>query len=97
MQDSKTEEANEKMVEEMKPKITSYIKEKFGEVTTSDVGYSTDTGKTNISFSLPRNKEQGDEERFNEFISFIQNQLGLEHADVTMGFDDKDNGFNLEF
>jgi len=97
MQDTKTEEANEKMVEEIKPKIMSYIKEKFGKITTSDVGYSTDTDKTIISFSLPRKKEQGDEERFNEFITFIQNQVGLQHAEVIMGFDEKDNGLSIDF
>lgn len=97
MQDTKTEEANEKMIEEIKPKIISYIEEKFGKVTTCSVDYTSDIGKTIISFSLPRNKEQGDEVRFNELISFIQNQAGLQHADVTMGFDEKDNGFNIDF
>jgi hypothetical protein len=45
----------------------------------------------------PRNKKQGDEERFNELIAFIQNQADIQHADITMGFDGKDNGFNIDF
>jgi hypothetical protein len=99
MQDTKTVENTERLVEkEIGPKIISYVEEKFGKITNASVGYSTDTDQTIVMFLLPRDKEQQDKERFNELVTFIQKEVGLQHTSVTMGFNEKDNNaFNIEF
>ncbi|WP_431026732.1 hypothetical protein [Lysinibacillus sp. LZ02] len=70
-------------IEQVKPKVYSYIHETFGEpkgiafTPSSDVG-----GIPTLNIRLNNTKEEISEEMFQSFIEYLQNELTIEHADV---------------
>jgi hypothetical protein len=94
MEDSKIIEQQKNFVKyDVNPKVMPYIKEKFGEEIDAKVEYSISQGKASIIIRVPRNKEDTDEKLFNDLISYLNSDVKLQHAEVTMIYTVKDEDY----
>lgn len=91
-------QAAAEFIEQVKPKVFSYINEKFGEPTgmaftpSSDIG-----GKPVLNIVLNNNKEEVNEVMFLSFIDYLQNELNIDHAHVSISYDNETEFWNKEF
>lgn len=95
--DISIQEATE-FIEEVTPKVKSYINKKFGETQgiaftpTDDIG-----GIPSLNVSLYNKKEEINEEMFLSLIDFLQHELNIEHASVNIMYDNDAETWSKEF
>ncbi len=95
--DISIQEATE-FIEEVTPKVKSYINKKFGETQgiaftpTDDIG-----GIPSLNVSLYNKKEEINEEMFISLIDFLQHELNIEHASVNIMYDNDAETWSKEF
>ncbi|MEK5207356.1 hypothetical protein [Psychrobacillus sp. FSL H8-0510] len=95
--DISIQEATE-FIEEVTPKVKSYINKKFGETQgieftpTDDIG-----GIHSLNVSLYNKKEEINEEMFLSLIDFLQHELNIEHASVNIMYDNDAETWSKEF
>lgn len=85
LEDSLTvEKQADYIMNEVKPLLMAYMNDQFGEEADPSVKYSISEGKAAITIRLSRNKEDRDGELFANVISYVKEDLKLEHAYITM-------------
>ena len=78
----------EEFLKQVKPKIDSYINQKFGEAKGISLTASYEVGGIpSLNIGLNNNKEEVSEEMFLSFINYLQNELKIEHAYVSIQYD----------
>lgn len=88
MEDDISIQEEEEFLKQVKPKIDSYINEKFGETKEISLTASYEVGGIpSLNIGLNNNKEELSEEMFLSFINYLQNQLKIEHAYVSIMYD----------
>ena len=85
-------------IEQVTPKVKSYINEKLGETKgiaftpTDDIG-----GIPSLNVSLNNKKEVINEEMFLSLIDYLQHELNIEHASVNIKYDNDAEIWSKEF
>lgn len=85
-------------IEQVTPKVKSFINEKFGETQgiaftpSSDVG-----GIPTLNVKLNNKKEEINEEMFLSFIDYLQYELKIEHASVNIMYDNDAETWSKDF
>ncbi|WP_432352056.1 hypothetical protein [Sporosarcina sp. A2] len=88
MEDDISIQEEEEFLKQVKPKIDSYINEKFGETKEISLTASYEVeGIPSLNIGLNNNKEELSEEMFLSFINYLQNELKIEHAYVSIMYD----------
>ena len=78
----------EVFLKQVKPKIDRYINQKFGETKEISLTASYEVGGIpSLNIGLNNNKEELSEEMFLSFINYLQNELKIEHAYVSIMYD----------
>jgi len=83
-----------KFIEQVKPKVYSYITETFGEPQSIAFTPSIDN-PSSLNIKLNNKKEEINEEMFESFIDYLQHELKVEHANVTIMYENEH--WNKEF
>mgnify|MGYP003400081388 CR=1 FL=1 len=90
MEDDITIREEEEFLKQVKPKIDSYINEKFGETKEIALTASYEVGGIpSLNIRLNNKKEEIKEEMFLSFIDYLQNKLNIEHAAVAIKYDNE--------
>lgn len=95
MEDNITIREEEAFLKQVKPKIDRYINEKFGE--TKEIALTTSYevgGIPSLNIRLHNKKEEIKEEMFLSFIDYLQNELKIEHAAVSISYDNGNELWN---
>ncbi|WOV84382.1 hypothetical protein PGH26_00090 [Sporosarcina jeotgali] len=88
MEDDISIQEEEEFLKQVKPKIVSYINQKFGETNEISLTASYEVGGIpSLNIGLNNNKEELSEEMFLSFINYLQNELKIEHAYVSIQYD----------
>ena len=98
MEDSiKLEETEEYLTNDVKPKIEKYIAEQFGETRYIDVSYYMETGKPMILVKFEENHEDITQNDFDTFVTYLQETIGLEHANVIVDYWNREVLFQKDY
>ena len=90
MEDDITIREEEEFLKQVKPKIDSYINEKFGETKEIALTASYEVGGIpSLNIRLNNKKDELNEEMFLSFIDYLQNELNIEHAAVAIKYDNE--------
>lgn len=85
-------------IEQVKPKVFSYINEKFGEAKGMSFTPSYDIdGIPTLNISLNNNKEEVTDEMFLSLIDYLQNELNIKHAHVSIMYDNDTEFWDKKF
>ena len=88
MEDDITIREEEEFLKQVKPKIDSYINEKLGETKQIALTASYEVGGIpSLNIRLNNKKDELNEEMFLSFIDYLQNELNIEHAAVSIMYD----------
>ena len=80
----------EEFLKQVKPKIDSYINEKFGETKGIALSASDEVGGIpSLNIWLNNKKDELNEEMFLSFIDYLQYELKIEHAAVAIKYDNE--------
>lgn len=94
MEDSLTVEKQDYYINnEIKPALVPYIQEKFGDTAESSIHYSISEEKPAITVRLSKAKEDRDKELFSNLVTYIKEELNLEHAHISMFYTDEDEEY----
>lgn len=74
----------EKVKNEINPPIIEYIGSHFGDNVEASVDYSISTGKPEIKVRVSRSEQENDKKLFEDLVTYIKKDLGVEHATITM-------------
>lgn len=87
-----------KFIEQVRPKVFSYITETFGEPQgmTFTPSYSKEYPPT-LNIRLNNKKEEIDEDMFQSLIDYLQHELNVEHANVHIMYENESEQWNKEF
>ena len=91
------QEATE-FIEQVTPKVKSYINEKFGE--TQGIAFTPSPavgGTPTLNVRLNNKKEEINEEMLLSFINYLQHELNIEHASVNIQYDNDAEGWSKKF
>lgn len=98
VEDNITIQEEAEFIEQVKPKVSSYINEKFGEAKGMSFTPSYDiAGIPALNISLSNNKEEVTEEMFLSLIDYLQNELNIKHALVSIMYDNETEMWVKEF
>jgi len=98
MEDDITIQEEAKFIEQVEPKVNSYITKTFGEPKGLSFTPSYTKGTTpTLNIRLNTKKEEINEEMFQTFIDFLQHELKIEHANVNFLYDNENEGWSMEF
>ena len=98
MEDSiKLEKTEEYLTNDVKPKIEKYIAEHFGETRYIDVSYYMETGKPMILVKFEENHEDITQNDFDTFVTYLQETIGLEHANVIVDYWNREVLFQKDY
>lgn len=87
-----------KFIEQVRPKVYSYITETFGELQGMAFTPSSDNEHPpTLNISLNNKKEEVNEEMFQTFIDYLQNELNIKHANVHIRYDNETETWAKEF
>lgn len=75
-------------IEQVTPKVYSYLTETFGEPQGMAFTPSTDSSSV-LNIGLNNKKEEINEEMFQSFINYLQYELNVEHAHVNIMYDNE--------
>lgn len=85
MEDSYTISLEEQKVKnEINPPVVEYIENHFGNDVEASVVYSISTGKPDIKVRVTRSKQDNDKKLFEDLVTYVKKDLGVEHATITM-------------
>lgn len=91
MEDSYTISLEEQKVKnEINPPVIEYIKSHFGNEVEASAVYSISTGKPEIKVRISRSKQENDKKLFEELVTYVKKDLGVEHAEITMFYTAED-------
>ena len=95
--DISIQEATE-FIEQVTPKVKSYINEKFGETQGIAFTPSADVGGIpSLNVSLNNKKEEINQEMFLSLIDYLQHELNIEHASVNIKYNNDSEIWSEEF
>ncbi|ARJ38289.1 hypothetical protein SporoP8_04995 [Sporosarcina ureae] len=98
MEDDISIQEEEEFLKQVKPKIDSYINQKFGEAKGISLTASYEVGGIpSLNIGLNNNKEEVSEEMFLSFINYLQNELKIEHAHVSIMYDNENELWNKSY
>ena len=90
MEDDITIREEEEFLKQVKPKIDSYINEKFGETKEIALTASYEVGGIpSLNIRLNNKKDELNKEMFLSFIDYLQNELNIEHLSVSIEYDNE--------
>lgn len=90
MEDDISIQEEEEFLKQVKTKIDSYINEKFGETNEISLTASYEIGGTpSLNIKINKKKEEVNEEMFLSFIDYLQQELKIEHAYVSIMYDNR--------
>ena len=88
----------EEFLKQVKPKIDSYINEKFGETKEIALTASYEVGGIpSLNIGLNNKKDELNEEMFLSFIDYLKYELKIEHAYVSILYDNENEIWHKEF
>lgn len=87
--DLKLDQEETHLKNKVEPLIKDYIEKNLGDKGEVDTSYSYDRRIAMINLKLMQGISDQDEQIFEDFISYLKNDLKLEHADVIMYYSDK--------
>ena len=98
MEDSiKLDKTEKLLMNDIKPEIEKYVKEHFGETRYIDVGYYMETGKPMIHVMFEENHDDITQNDFETFLTYLQETLGLEHANVIVDYWNRERVFQKDY
>ena len=98
MEDDITIREEEEFLKQVKPKIDSYINEKFGETKEIALTASYEVGGIpSLNIGLNNKKDELNEEMFLSFIDYLKYELKIEHAYVSILYDNENEIWHKEF
>ena len=98
MEDDITIREEEEFLKQLKPKIERYINEKFGETKEIALTASYEVGGIpSLNIRLNNKKGELNEEMFLSFIDYLQYELKIEHASVSIIYDNGNELWDKEF
>ena len=98
MEDDIPIQEQEEFLKQVKPKIDSYINEKFGETKEIALTASDEVGGIpSLNIGLNSKKDELKEEMFLSFIDYLQYELNIEHASVSIIYDNGNELWDKEF
>ena len=98
MEDDITIREEEEFLKQVKPKIDSYINEKFGETKEIALTASYEVGGIpSLNIGLNNKKDELNEEMFLSFIDYLQYELKIDHAYVSILYDNENEIWHKEF
>ena len=91
-------EEEEEFLKQVKSKIDSYINEKFGETKEIALTASGEVGGIpSLNIGLNNKKDELNEEMFLSFIDYLKYELKIEHAYVSIMYDNGNELWDKEF
>lgn len=87
-----------KFIEQVRPKVYSYITETFGEP--QGMAFTPSSSKEyppTLNIRLHNKKDEVDEDMFQSFIDYLQHELNVEHANVHIMYDNETEQWDIEF
>lgn len=98
MEDDISIQEAEEFLKQVKPKIDSYINEKFGETNGISLTASDEVGGTpTLNIDINKKKEEVNEEMFLSFIEYLQKELKIEHVYVSIMYDNRNEIWNKDY
>ena len=98
MEDDITIREEEEFLKQVKSKIDSYINEKFGETKEIALTASGEVGGIpSLNIGLNNKKDELNEEMFLSFIDYLKYELKIEHAYVSIMYDNGNELWDKEF
>ena len=98
MEDDIPIQEQEEFLKQVKPKIDSYINEKFGETKEIALTASYEVGGIpSLNIGLNNKKDELNEEMFLSFIDYLKYELKIEHAYVSILYDNENEIWHKEF
>lgn len=85
-------------IEQLRPKVYSYITKTFGEP--ESISFTPTyhrRGTPTLTIRLNNKKEEVNEEMFQSFINSLQHELNVEHANVSFLYNNETEHWNMEF
>lgn len=94
MEDTLTVEKQERYINnEVRPALLPYIHEQFGDTAEASIQYSISDEKAAINVRLSKKKEESDGELFSNLVTYIKDDIKLEHAAVLMFYTDENEEY----
>lgn len=98
MEDSfKLEKIEDYLIQVIQPQIENYVVEHFGEPRYVYVTYYIELGKPMIVVTFNENQADITQNDFDTFVAHLQQNLGLDHANVIVDYWMRESSFNLEY
>jgi|GEM_PF-2193130 len=98
IEDDITIQEEAKFIEQLRPKVYSYITKTFGEPESISFTPTYHTrGTPTLNILLNNKKEEINEEMFQTFIDYLQHELNVEHANVSFLYNNETEHWNMEF
>ena len=98
MEDSiKLEKTEEYLTNDIEPKIEAYVEQHFGEVRYIYVSYYMETGKPMIVVRFNDNHKDITQTDFDTFVTYVQDTVGLDHANIIVDYWMKSLSFNKDY
>lgn len=98
IEDDITIQEEAKFIEQLRPKVYSYITKTFGEPESISFTPTYHTrGTPTLNIRLNNKNEEINEEMFQTFIDYLQYELNVEHANVSFLYDNETEHWNMEF
>ena len=98
MEDDIPIQEQEEFLKQVKPKIERYINENLGEIDQLALTASDEVGGIpSLNIGLNNKKDELNEEMFLSFIDYLQYELKIEHAYVSILYDNENEIWHKEF
>ena len=98
MEDSiKLEKTEQYLTNEIQPKIEKYIEEHFGETKYITASYYMETGKPLIVVTFNENHKDITQTEYDTFVAYLENTLGIDHANVIVDYWNRALTFNKDY
>ncbi|KOS61310.1 hypothetical protein FJQ98_01770 [Lysinibacillus agricola] len=98
MEDNIIIQEEAKFIEQLRPKVYSYITKIFGEPESISFtpSYTTKAAPT-LNIRLNNKKEEINEDMFQSFIDYLQHELNVKHAYVNFLYDNETEAWSTDF
>ncbi|WP_057760342.1 hypothetical protein [Cytobacillus praedii] len=78
---------------EVRPALLPYIHEQFGDTAEASIQYSISERKAAINVRLGKEKKKSDREVFSNLVTYLKDEIKLEHAAVLMIYTDENEEY----
>ena len=93
----KLEKTEQYLTYVIQPKIERYIEQHFGETNYIYVSYYMETGKPMIVVEFNENHKDITQADFDTFVTYVQDTIGLDHANIIVDYGTRALSFNKDY